>query len=247
MMNFKTDDLKIQENEKKMIQKIIDFRELRTHSALIPLIKVDALSEDSSIEEAIEKFKMNGHSRMPLYRERIDHIVGMLEVKDLFLAKDPHQKVSHYAKPVRYIAESQRLESILGDFTQENPMLIVVDEHGGSVGIVTFEDLIEEIVGEIDDEHDPQTQPIRFLSHHRWLISASSEIALINESLKLSLPEGEEYETLGGLLIELFGKIPKSGSEKRLDTTQGIYFFKVQSANERHVHSAIVEYRPSES
>jgi CBS domain containing-hemolysin-like protein len=115
-----------------------------------------------------------------------------------------------------------------------------VDEYGGAVGILTFEDIVEEITGEIEDEYDVETQPWKQLSEETWLIQARMEVSLINERLRLELPEGE-YETLGGFLLQQFGRIPESGDELFFDTPAAALKFSIRKANARTIETVLVE------
>jgi CBS domain containing-hemolysin-like protein len=143
------------------------------------------------------------------------------------------------------VAETQSLEDLMLDMRREDhEVVVVVDEHGGAVGILTFEDIVEEIVGEISDEYDYESKPYKDLTETSWSVQARMEIQQINEILKLELPEGE-YETLSGFLLQQFGRIPEHRDELFFDTPSGSYKFVIQKATDRHIESVLIYKIPS--
>lgn len=229
-------------NEKRMIRRIFDFKGTEAKHVLIPLIKVEAIEENSTIRESLERFKSHRHSRMPVYSGRIDNIVGILEVSDLFHAPDPNQSVRNFITNATYVAETHHLDDLLKIMRRdETEMVITVDEYGGAIGILTFEDIVEEIVGEIEDEHDDdQTAEFKELGERKYLLQARMEITAANEKLHLELPEGE-YETVGGFLLQQFAKLPEPGDELHFDTPAGTLRFLVRKATARQIQSVLVE------
>ncbi len=228
-------------NEKRMIRRIFEFKGTEAKHVLIPLIKVEAIEEHASIKEGLERFKSHRHSRMPVYSGRIDNIVGVLEVSDLFHAPDPNQSVRNFITNATYIAETHHLDDLLKIMRRdETEMVVIVDEYGGAIGILTFEDIVEEIVGEIEDEHDDQTADFKELGENKYLFQAKMEVTAINEKLHLEIPEGD-YETIGGFLLQQFSKIPEPGDELYFDTPAGSLKFTVRKANERQVQTVLVE------
>lgn len=232
-------DIKL--SERKIINRIFDFRESEAQHALIPLVKVDALELGSSVEFALHQFEKHRHSRMPVYADRIDNIIGILEASDLLGAEGLGGTIAPFISRAHYVAEVQTLEQLLLEMREEGQeMVVVVDEHGGAIGIITFEDIIEEIVGEISDEFDHESEPFKALSNDRWSVQAKTEITALNEALKLDLPEGD-YETLSGFLLHQFGRIPKSKDELIFDTKAGSLRFLIKKATERHIEIVIIE------
>jgi len=229
-------------SEKRMIRRIFDFKGTEAKHVLIPLIKVEAIEENSTIREALERFKSHRHSRMPVYSGRIDNIVGILEVSDLFHAPDPNQSVRNFITNATYIAETHHLDDLLKIMRRdETEMVITVDEYGGAIGILTFEDIVEEIVGEIEDEHDDdQVAEFKELGESRYLLQARMEITAINEKLHLELPEGD-YETVGGFLLQQFAKLPETGDELHFDTPAGALRFVIRKATARQIQTVLVE------
>lgn len=228
-------------NEKRMIRRIFDFKGTEAKHILIPLIKVEAIEEHATIKEGLERFKNHRHSRMPVYSGRIDNIIGILEVSDLFHAPDPNQNVRNFITNATYIAETHHLDDLLKIMRRdESEMVVIVDEYGGAIGILTFEDIVEEIVGEIEDEHDDQTSDFKELGENKYLFQAKMEVTAINEKLHLEIPEGD-YETIGGFLLQQFSKIPEPGDELYFDTPAGTLKFVVRKASERQIQSVLVE------
>jgi putative hemolysin len=231
----------IRSSERRLIRRILDFRGTEAQHALIPLVKVDATDETTSVREALESFQRHRHSRMPVYAERVDNIVGILEVTDLFSAPDLQASVRSVMRPAHYAPESQELEDLIREMrSKKSEMCVVVDEYGGAVGILTMEDIFEEIVGEIQDEFDHESSGFQQLGEGRWWVPARQATAQINEDLRLEIPEGD-YETLGGFLLQQFGRIPETGDELYYDTPAGSFRFTVRKANLRAIQAVLIE------
>lgn len=241
LLSFPKDESEIKSSEKKIIRRIFDFKETEAKHALIPLVRVDAIDDSGTVQNALEKFEKHRHSRMPVYSKRIDNIVGVLEANDLLAATDLQESIRLYITPANYVAETQSLEDLVQEMrSEDNEMVVVVDEHGGAVGILTFEDIVEEIVGEISDEYDRETLSFKEIAENTWSVQARTEIQQLNESLKLDLPEGN-YETLSGFLLQQFGRIPETRDELFYDTPSGSYKFTIQKATERHIETVLVQ------
>jgi putative hemolysin len=241
LLEYSRRESELKSSEKKMIRRIFDFRESEARHALIPLVRVDAIEDTATIREALERFERHRHSRMPVYSERIDNIIGILETADLFMATDLEQPIRLYLSNAHYVAETQSLHDLLMEMHREdNEMVVVVDEHGGAVGILSFEDIVEEIVGEISDEYDTDSLPYKELSDRSWLLQARMEIPHINEQLGFDLPQGE-YETLSGFLLQQFGRIPEPRDELFFNTPAGQFKFTIRKATERHIETVLVE------
>lgn len=241
LLNYTKRETEISSIEKQMIQRIFDFKSTEAKSALIPLVSVNAIESTVTIQDALEEFERNRHSRMPVYEDRIDNIIGILEIADLFSATDLKQMIKHYITPGHYVAETQSLEDVMLEMRQEdNEMVIVVDEHGGAVGILTFEDIVEEIVGEISDEFDFESMPFKEMGNQTWSVQAKMEIQQINDLLKIELPEGD-YKTLSGFLLQQFGRIPEARDELFFDTPNGSFKFTIQKSTERHIETVLIQ------
>ncbi|MBL7714778.1 MAG: HlyC/CorC family transporter [Bdellovibrionales bacterium] len=241
VLSFGKNESALKPSEKKMIKRIFDFKDTEAKHALIPLVKVEAIEEQSTIRQALDRFKTHRHSRMPVYSGRVDNITGVLDVSDLFGMVDLSQPIRTFIAPAHYVAETQSLEDVLLDMHRESDELVViVDEYGGAVGILSLEDIVEEIVGEIQDEYDSEGAKYKELGPESWLIQSRMEISQINELLHLSMPEGD-YETLGGFLLQQFGRIPGTRDELYFDTKAGSLKFTIRKATERQIDSVLVE------
>jgi putative hemolysin len=241
LLYYPKNESEIKTSEKRIIRRIFDFKDTEAKHALIPLVRVDAIEESSTVHDALERFEKHRHSRMPVYSDRIDNIVGVLEARDLLAASNLNESIRLYITPANYVSETQGLEDLIRDMGREdNEMVVVVDEHGGAVGILTFEDIVEEIVGEINDEYDRDSHSYKTISDTTWSIQARMEIQQINEVLKLAIPEGN-YETLSGFLLQQFGRIPELRDELFFDTPSGSFKFTIQKATPKHIETVLIQ------
>ncbi|MCP5365946.1 MAG: HlyC/CorC family transporter [Hyphomicrobiales bacterium] len=202
----------IEPHEQSMIQRVFDFSETETDEILVPLIDVTAISRDATCGEATRLAVENAHKRLPVFQERIDNIVGIINTLDM-LGTDPNAPIEPHVRPIRYVPESKSIEDLLLEMRREgDTVVVVVDEFGGAEGIVTLEDILEEVVGELEDEYDAPDDSIqiRRIDERTFVVGARVEIDVLNRRLGLSLPEGD-YETLGGFIIEQFKDIPARG------------------------------------
>jgi putative hemolysin len=200
--------------EQLMISRIFRFSQADARKAMVPLVGVDAVPEETSLAAAIETVRREGFSRIPVFRRRITDIVGVVHVFDLLQAPDLSRPVSDIMRPVSYFPESMPLDEALVAMqrTGEN-LAVIVDEYGGSAGILTLEDLIEEIVGDIEDEHDLGEELARIVSPRVLSVVGRAPITELNERFGLKLSEADEYATIGGLVVERLGHIPKPGEK----------------------------------
>ena len=200
--------------EREMISRIFRFSRAEARKAMVPLVQVDGLPEGSTLDAAIAALRREGHSRMPVFRRRITDIIGVIHVFDLLEAPNLGRPVAEVMRPVSYFPESMPLDEVLFTFqrTGEN-LAVIVDEYGGASGILTLEDLLEEIVGDIADEHDSPEQLARVINSRSLSVAGRATITELNERYRLKLPEGDEYATIGGLVVERLGHIPKPGEQ----------------------------------
>jgi magnesium and cobalt transporter len=224
----------IDQQSGEMIQSILEFRDTVVREVMIPRTEMVAIRSDATIEEILELTIKFGHTRMPVYAENVDNIVGILNVKDLlkFWSKPIKETdiLSSLRKPY-YIPETKNTHQLLHELKQKKyHMAIVIDEYGGTSGLVTLEDLIEEIVGEIHDEHDAKKGSIVELSDGYTLIDGRVEIEAIEDYLGVKFQEGK-FETLGGFILNLLRKIPMTGEVIHVDNLEMI----IESADERSI------------
>lgn len=198
--------------EQRLIRKVLKFTETQAYQAMKPLIEVAAFPEHIPISEAIDKMAQLPYSNFPTYSDRIDRITGVVSKVDIILQRDLNQPLKSVAKHPYFVHESTPIDEIFDEMTATNQhFAVVVDEYGGAEGIITAEDIFEEIIGEIEDEFD-RTKPLyRQIEHDRILISGRMEVEHINELFGLDLPEGD-FETLAGFVIDYLGKIPRPGT-----------------------------------
>jgi magnesium and cobalt transporter len=200
----------INEEKQNMIRGIEDLSHTSVKEVMIPRIDVDFISVDTPRDELMEKLATSGHSRIPVYSESIDNVVGVLYVKDLIHLFAAHETVDmeKILRKAYFIPESKRIDSLLREFKRRHlHIAIAIDEYGGVSGIVTMEDIIEEIVGDIQDEFDNEREDIITLGNNLWLCDARVDLDDLNETIASSFPT-EEFDTLGGFVFDLFGKIP---------------------------------------
>ena len=204
----------IEEEEKKLIHSIFEFGDTLVREVMIPRTDMVMLEEDANLEESLEIILSSGFSRIPVYRKDFDHIVGVLYAKDLlpYLKRgESDVRPREFLREAYFVPETKRVSELLTELrTLTIHMAIVLDEYGGTAGLVTIEDLLEEIVGEIFDEYDSALELYESLGNGRYSFDARISIDDLNELLGTELP-AHEWDTLGGLMYNLMGKIPKQG------------------------------------
>jgi putative hemolysin len=222
--------------EKAMIRRIFRFPTTKVREAMIPLVEVVALEDTCTVAEAIASVRRENYSRYPVYRDRVDNIVGILYSLDLLGAEEEGETIRPYIRPISFFPETKPVDELLVEMQRSQETLAaVVDEYGGAVGIVTVEDILEEVVGEIEDEYDINQPFYRKIDPNKLWINARMEIDHINETLKLGLPRGD-YETLGGFVLERLGRVPLTGEVFRFKKM----LFEVLKSNEKSVQEVRV-------
>jgi len=227
-----------------MIEGVLQVSELHARDIMVPRAQMDVVDIHDPPEKFLPKVIESGHSRFPVIGENKDDIIGILLAKDLlghFGVRE--QDVRDMLRPAVFIPESKRLNVLLKDFRRNrNHMAIVVDEYGGVSGLVTIEDVLEQIVGDIEDEYDfDETEANILLDRNgMYRVKAQTSIEDFNATFGTAFPD-EEYDTVGGLLLSRFGRLPKRGDETVLDALR----FRVLRADSRRLHSLLVEKLPS--
>ena len=221
-----------------MIRNVLDFRNLTAKEVMIPRRRVSSIEASTPLADVLEHVRKDGHSRYPVYRESLDNVVGLLYVKDLFdvvgAGKIAETKLEELIrKPVLFLAETQSALSVLREMRSKRLHLAIVsDEFGGTGGIVTLEDIIEEIVGEIRDEYDTEDiAPIQKLAEGRFVADAAIPLGDLEIHLGRKLPEDGAFESLGGLIVHRAGRVPEVGATVSLDG----YDLIVREADETRV------------
>jgi magnesium and cobalt transporter len=237
-----TDNGLIDPNTQNMIDGVMGIADLRIRDIMIPRSQMITLDILDKPEDFIPAMIESGHSRFPVVSEDKDHIEGILLAKDLLsLLIDRDQEIDLVAllRPVVVVPESKRVDTLLKEFRQNRyHMAIVVDEYGGVSGLVTIEDILELIVGEIEDEFDSeenQTDAIRQVSKHVFMVQALTELSEFNEYFETSFDQ-EEADTIGGIVLHQFGHMPEKGEEVEIDGLQ----FKIHTADTRRIQQITV-------
>ncbi|WP_296023749.1 MULTISPECIES: hemolysin family protein [unclassified Treponema] len=204
------DNLSLIEEKKDMIKGIEDLSETSVKEVMIPRIDVDFLSIDTPQEELLAKIAESGHSRFPVYSESIDNVLGILYVKDLLAVISKNQEIDleKLLRKAYFVPESKKIDGLLREFKRRHiHIAIAVDEYGGVSGVVCMEDIIEEIVGDIQDEFDNEREDILAIGNQIWLCDARVNLEDLNENINSNFPT-EDFDTLGGFVLDLFGRIP---------------------------------------
>jgi CBS domain containing-hemolysin-like protein len=203
------------EHELKIMQNALELGNIRARDCLVPRNEVVAISSNTSIAELKEIFHNTGLSKVVVYKDDIDKITGYIHVKDLF--KLP-KNISEVLLPTFFIPEPMTGDEVLKQFMRRRRHLaVVLDEFGGTAGILTMEDIVEELLGEIVDEHDVEALTEEVLGENHWMLSARHEVEYLNEKLELSLPTDDAFETLGGLILDNVAEIPEEGKEVEIE------------------------------
>ncbi|CAN5718647.1 hemolysin family protein [soil metagenome] len=226
----------LNEEERKLINQVFEFSETTVKEAMIPRTEIVAIPESSTLEQIAGAFRQHGYSRLPVYRGSLDDIVGVLYGKDIMqylLVKPRMFKLERVLKKPFYVVDTARLEDVLRQMQKEKFHFgFVVDEHGGVEGIITLEDLLEEIVGDISDEHDEEVnEQIHQETDGSYILDGSVAIRDLNRRLHLNLPVSESYTTVAGFLMSEAGQILTEGESVRFNG----HIFKVEKVYKRRI------------
>jgi CBS domain containing-hemolysin-like protein len=220
--------------QSEMIRNVLDFGDVTAHDVMVPRTQTASLSVSMPIDDVLQKVAEAAHSRYPVYRDTVDNVIGVLHAKDLLhaVARRDATELEPILRPVAFVPESQSAASVLRDMRAgHHHLAVVIDEFGGFSGIVTLEDLLEEIVGDIRDEHDAEDAPIADLGDGRMVVDASVPISDLSRYLGTELPDEGDYHTLGGFVVARFGRVPEVGATL---SAHGLDFV-VRDGDERRV------------
>ncbi len=236
----------INRDEHAMIDAVLDLGDTLVREILVPRTEMVAVEITTPVTEVLETIIAAGHSRIPVYEGDVDHITGILYAKDLLKlwGKRPDEiSIRSICRKAYFIPETKTTADLLKEFKGRRVhMAVAVDEYGGTAGIITIEDILEEIVGEIQDEHDPVEQAnISRLDDGSYIFDARSHIEEVEEELHVQLPRGE-YDTLGGFISHLLGHVPAQGEQGRY----GTMLFTVETADARKVSTIRVSIAEEE-
>lgn len=206
----KTTEELLEEEKEDMIQGVEELSTTSVKEVMIPRIDVDFINIETDRAELLEKISDSGHSRFPVYKDSIDNVIGVLYVKDLIrcFSKEEPFELEKIIRKAYFVPETKRIDTLLREFKRRHiHIAMAVDEYGGLSGIVCMEDIIEEIVGDIQDEFDNERDDIVSLGKNIWLVDGRENLSDLNEEIGSTFPQ-EEFDTLGGFVLDLFGKIP---------------------------------------
>lgn len=234
----------VEKEEKEMIHSIFNFSDTAVKEIMTPRTSIVALDKDSDLEDSIwEEIIESGFSRIPIYNKSIDDIIGVLNVKDLFKYRKENKgiKLESLCKKVSYVPESKLLMDMLEYFRKEQQhMAIIIDEYGGTLGLITIEDLLEEIVGEIRDEYDIEEESFKQISNNVYEILGDTLVEEINEKLGLNIELSEEYDTISGYIQDKLERVAKK-NDKIIDENYIIQVLKIDNKRINKVKLIIKE------
>lgn len=230
----------IEQDEEEMIQSIFEFSDTTVKEVMVPRIDMIAAEKNISIDELIELFEKEGHSRIPVYEGRVDNILGVIYAKDLLAYSSEKGKrdfsIKNMMREAYFVPENKKISELLKEFKKTKVhVAIVVDEYGGTAGIVALEDLLEEIVGEIQDEYDQDERDYIWMNDRTVLMDAGLDIDDVNEIIRTSIPD-ENFDTLGGFIYHQLGFIPEGGEEIKWEDIS----FKIKEINGNRISKVIV-------
>jgi putative hemolysin len=232
----------IEVDEKKLLHSVFEFTDTVAREVMTPRVDIDAMPVLSTPEEVMNVVRESGHSRIPLYEQTDDQIVGIIHAKDLLMAmldEGPTPDIKHLMRPAIFVPENKNLYELLAEMrSTRNQMVIVQDEFGGTAGILTIEDIVEELVGEIVDEYDVEEQEVTAVDNG-WLAYGKTHIDDLNEEIGSGF-SSEEFDTVGGLVFGLFGRQPKPDEQIDADG----YRFTVAETDGRRIHKLKIEKLP---
>ncbi|MBU0627994.1 MAG: hemolysin family protein [Nanoarchaeota archaeon] len=228
----------IDEGELKMIQRVFNFDDISVSEIMTPRPDMAMISADSTLRALARIVSKHPFSRIPVYEKSRDNIVGIVFTKDLLKYRDLSKKVKSIMGKIHFIPETQKLDTLLSQFKKKGEsMAIVVDEHGTIVGLVTMEDVLEEIVGEIVTEKDKIKPCVRKTGNTCWIVEGKTDIDVVNDKLKSGFREGDDFETIGGYVLNKLERIPKEGD--KID--DGNYTISVEKLEGRRIKEIKVE------
>ena len=209
------------EEEVKIFQNALDFSETKIRDCMVPRTEIDAVEDTATIDQLKQVFIESGHSKILVFHDDIDHIIGYIHSSDMF--KNP-ASLEGIVREISFVPETMLASKLMAQLMQQKRSLaVVVDEFGGTSGLVSLEDIMEEITGEIEDEHDNNNHVAKQISDHEYVLSARLEITKVNEMFDLDLPESDEYMTVGGLILHEYQSFPKLNEIVKIDH----YEFKI--------------------
>jgi CBS domain containing-hemolysin-like protein len=204
---------------RELLRSLVEFRETMVREVMTPRPDIVAISADATLGELHALVREQQYSRLPVYGDSLDNIVGLISIKDLLLSNaEPTQPITPLIRPAHFVPETKRVPELLKEFQRKRVQAaIVVDEYGGTAGLVTIEDLLEEIVGEIRDEYDVESEAVQEEATGTFVFSGRTHVRELAERLRVEISSGEGYETVGGYLMAHVGRVPAVGETFEID------------------------------
>jgi CBS domain containing-hemolysin-like protein len=231
-------------DEQVLVSSVFEFGDTKVREVMVPRIDMVAVNINMNSSEALDVIIEAGHSRVPVFDESIDRVVGMVHTKDLLrkIVNEEDFSLADIRRDVHFIPEGKMIDELLSEFrSRKIHIAIVVDEYGGTAGLITLEDILEELVGDIQDEFDTEEELIKRLDDDAALCNARVRLDDLNEALGLELPEGD-VDTLGGLLYEMIGRVPRKGES----FSRGGLEFRIQSVVRQRIDKVLIKGLSSE-
>ena len=232
IVSFSQEEGVLEVEDKKLIYNVFEFGDLKVKDVMIPRVDMITLSKNSTYDEIVSVFKTERFSRVPVYKDNIDNIIGVINIKDLFfIDKEDDFVIDKYIRDVNSTHEYKKIRDLFNEMKKKrNHMAIVRDEYGGTIGLVTIEDLIEEIVGDIEDEYDEVVdKEIQVVNEKEYLIVGTLKIDTLNDMLGINIES--EFETIGGYIIEKIGRLPQNGEIVEVDNVK----FKIENIGKNRI------------
>lgn len=230
----------LEEDEKEMIHSIFEFSKTTVKEIMVPRIDMVCAEKRTPLNALIDIIKTKGHTRIPLYDDKVDNILGIIHAKELLpFINDPSQQVDlvSFARTALFVPESKLIDELLKDFQIEKQhMAIVVDEYGGTAGLITLENVIEEIVGEIQDEYDREKPLFKKIDDNHFLVDAKIDLDELNSQLDMNLPGDQSYESLGGFILNQIGSVPETKQEIEF----GRYKFIIEKIDRNRILQVLI-------
>jgi len=234
MVNVSHEEGLLEMEEREIINNVFEFGDMQAKEAMVQRLDIVAIDMEDSYEEIIDLFKTEKLSRMPVYEETIDDIIGILNIKDIIFLSDEEIEnfdIKKYMREAFFTYEFKKITQLLEEMKKDkSQMAIVVDEYGGTAGLITIEDLVEVIVGDIEDEYDEEEDEIQVISPNEFLVDGSTKISDVNEILNIEL-ESEEFDSIGGYIIGYIRHIPEENEIIEMDNIK----FNIESVDKNRI------------
>ena len=241
LLQLEPEEADVTSSEAEMIDKIFDLGDTAVREVMVPLVDVAALPETAAPDEAVRLIQERGFSRIPVFSDRVINVVGVVTAMDLLRRGADAPDLKSLMRPATYVPETKRIDDLLREMQKARlQMAVVIDEYGGAVGIVTVEDIVEQVVGEIQDEHDRTAATVERLPDGSYRVVGRERVQDLNDALDWNLPTGD-FETVAGLILATVHRIPLVGEEFQV----GRYTFTVLEADQRRILTVRITPPPS--